>query len=85
VTSLERAEPDGEDGVVMARNVVHKAVEPIRELVDSLRPPIAFRKLHGVLNALEMQVEDGRYDRRAVARLCEALLATAALYAIDEE
>jgi hypothetical protein len=32
-----------------------------------------------------MQVEDGRFQKHAVARLCEALLATAELYPIDEE
>ena len=59
-------------------------VKKVRELVDSLGPAVAFRKLHGVLNALEMQVEDGDYQRHAVARLCEALLATAELYDISE-
>jgi hypothetical protein len=32
-----------------------------------------------------MQVEDGHYQRHAVSRLCEALLATAELYSIPEE
>jgi hypothetical protein len=39
----------------------------------------------GIMNALEMQVEDGDYQRHAVARLCEALLATAELYDIPED
>jgi hypothetical protein len=69
----------------MARNRVYAAVKPIRELLESLGPPIAFRKLHGILNALEMQVEDGRFQKHAVTRLCEAMLATAELYEIDEE
>jgi hypothetical protein len=59
-------------------------VRQVRTLVDSLGPAIAFRKLHGILNALEMQVEDGDYQRHAVTRLCEALLATAELYNIPE-
>jgi len=69
----------------MARNRVYAAVKPIREVLESLGPPIAFRKLHGILNALEMQVEDGRFQKHAVTRLCEAMLATAELYDIDEE
>ena len=69
----------------MAQNPVQAAVQPIRQLLKSLGRPAAFRKLHGILNALEMQVEDGRFQKHAVARLCEALLATAELYPIDEE
>jgi hypothetical protein len=41
--------------------------------------------MHAILNALEMQIEDGDYQRHAVARLCEALLATRELYDIPEE
>ena len=59
-------------------------VKGVRELVDSLGSAVLFRKLHGVLNALEMQVEDLNYQRHAVARLCEALLATADLYDIPD-
>lgn len=59
-------------------------VKKVRELVDSLGSAVAFRKLHGILNALEMQVEDGNYQRHAVTRLCEALLATVELYGIPE-
>ena len=70
---------------VMARNPTYAAVAPIRALVESLGPPISFRKLHGILNALEMQVEDGHFQRHAVARLCEAMLATAELYGLEEE
>ena len=67
-----------------ARGSLKTAVHEVRTLLESLGPPIAFRKLHGILNALEMQVEDGEYQRHAVARLCEALLATAELYDIPE-
>ncbi len=59
-------------------------VKKVRELVDSLGPAVTFRKLQSVLNALEMQVEDTHYQRHAVTRLCEALLATAELYDIPE-
>jgi hypothetical protein len=68
----------------MARHPLLEAVRPLRQLVESLGPPIVYRKLHGILKALEMQVEDGHYQRHAVARLCEALLATAELYDIPE-
>ena len=61
------------------------AVKKLRGLVNALGPAIAYRKLQAVLNALEMQVEDGAYNRHAVARLCEALLATAELYQIPAE
>ncbi len=59
-------------------------VKKLRQLVDSLGAALAFRKLHGTLDALEMQVDDGNYRRHAVTRLCEALLATAELYDIPE-
>ena len=68
----------------MAGKSLMARVNKLRELVDSLGPAVAFRKLRGVLNALEMQVEDGNYQRHAVTRLCEALLATAELYDIPE-
>ena len=61
------------------------AVKPIRELLESHGPPIVWRKLNGILNALEMQVEDGRFQVLAVTRLCEALLASAELYPIGKE
>src|SRR5262245_20648337 len=59
-------------------------VGKVRKLVDALDPAVSFRKLHAVLNALEMQVDDGKYQCHAVARLCNALLATAELYDIPE-
>jgi hypothetical protein len=68
----------------MAGKSLTARVGKVRALVDSLGPPITVRKLHGILNALEMQVEDGNYQRHAVVRLCEALLATARLYTIPE-
>ncbi len=66
------------------RQKLTTSVGKIRKLVDALGPADAFRKLHGVLSALEMQVADGDYQSRAVARLCEALLATAELYDIPD-
>jgi hypothetical protein len=61
----------------MAEQSVESAVDRINALVESLDAPLLYRKMHGIVNALAMQVEDGRYDRHAVARLGEALLATA--------
>jgi hypothetical protein len=69
----------------MAAKTLTARVKKVRELVDSLGPAGRFRKLHGILNALEMQVEDGNYQRHAVTRLCEALLATAELYALPDD
>ncbi len=61
-----------------------KAVKDLRVCVESFGPPIAYRKLNGILNALAMQVEDGNYHRHAVVRLCEACLATAELYSLSD-
>ncbi len=69
----------------MTNNPLLKQAGQIRKLLELLGPPIAFRKMFGILNALEMQVEDGKYQRHAVARLCEALLATAQFYDIPED
>ena len=69
----------------MKRNPVYDAFGPIRELLDSLGPKLLFRKLHGIANALAMQIEDRDFHKHAVTRLGEALLATAELYGIDEQ
>ena len=69
----------------MKRNPVQDALKPISELLNSLGPRIRFRKLHGITNALEMQIEDRHYHKHAVTRLGEAMLATAELYGIDEQ
>jgi hypothetical protein len=69
----------------MADKQLMAEVEKLRKQVKALGSVRAFRKLHGVLKALEMQVEDGDYQRHAVARLCEALLATRELYCLPEE
>ena len=60
------------------------SVRDIRKCVESFGPPITYRKLNGILNALEMQVEDGNYKRHAVVRLCEACLAAAELYSLPD-
>ena len=69
----------------MKRNPVYDAMKPISDLLKSLGPTIRFRKLHGIANALEMQIEDRNFHKHAVTRLGEAMLATAELYGIDEQ
>jgi hypothetical protein len=69
----------------MARQTLNTLVDQIGTLLKSLGPARSYRKMHGIFNALEMQVEDGNYQRHAVARLGEALLATAELYDLREE
>jgi hypothetical protein len=64
---------------------VKSQVKRLREAIDSLDPPAKFCKLQAVLKALELQVDDGHYQRHAVTRLCEALLATAQLYDVSDE
>jgi len=68
----------------MAGKSLTAKVSKVRALVDSFVPAVAFRKLHGILYALEVQVADGKYQHHAVVRLCEALLATAELYDIPD-
>ena len=72
---------DDEERMMAGKSLMVR-VDKVRELVGSFGPALLFRKLNGILNALEMQVEDGNYNRHAVSRLCEALLATAELYDI---
>jgi hypothetical protein len=69
----------------MPRKSVKSGVKRLREAVGSLGTPAEIYKLQAVLKALELQVDDGHYERHAVTRLCEALLATAQLYDVPEE
>ena len=69
----------------MARTQIKGRVKQIREQLETLRPARAFRKLFAIMNALEIQVEDGHYQRHAVERLCEALLATRELYDVPDD
>jgi hypothetical protein len=69
----------------MAGKSVTAKVKKLRQVIDSLGTQVSFRKLHSLLNALEMQVKGGNYQHHAVTRLCEALLATAESYDIPEE
>jgi len=56
------------------------AVRNMRTCAESFGSPTEFPKLHSILNALQMQVGDGDYQKHAVVRLCEACLATMELY-----
>ena len=70
-------------------------LKPVHEAIDHLQlPPIRFRKLNAICNALEMQIEDGGDAPEVNNRLLEALRllvvhqvgqqrATAVLQAID--
>jgi signal transduction histidine kinase len=64
----------------------HAAVEALKEVrrvVEQLGPPILFRKLYGLLNAVEMQIEDAKYRPAAILFLGEALRETAVLYGVE--
>ena len=61
------------------------ALEAVRAVVASLGEPITFRKLYGILNAMEMQVEETPYSVEALQHLGKALEATARLYRIDQQ
>lgn len=59
------------------------ALEAVRAVVASFGAPIAFRKLYGILNAMEMHVEETPYSVEALQHLGKALEATARLYQVD--
>jgi hypothetical protein len=61
------------------------ALGDLRAVVASLGAPIAFRKLYGILNAMEMHVEETPYSVEALQHLGKALEATARLYRIDQQ
>jgi hypothetical protein len=61
------------------------ALENVRAVVASFGAPIAFRKLYGILNAMEMHVEETPYSVEALQHLGEALEATARLYQVDQQ
>ena len=50
------------------------ALDEVRAVVASFGAPIAFRKLYGILNAMEMHVEETPYSE-----------ATARLYRIEQQ
>jgi hypothetical protein len=61
------------------------ALEAVRAVVASFGAPIAFRKLYGILNAMEMHVEQTPYSVEALQHLGKALEATARLYQVDQQ
>jgi hypothetical protein len=61
------------------------ALDAVRAVVASFGAPIAFRKLYGLLNAMEMHVEETPYSVEALQYLGKALEATARLYRIDQQ
>jgi hypothetical protein len=61
------------------------ALEAVRAVVASFGAPIAFRKLYGTLNAMEMHVEETPLSVEALQHLGKALEATARLYRIDQQ
>ena len=61
------------------------ALDAVRAVVASFGAPIAFRKLYGLLNAMEMQVEETPYSVEALQHLGKALEATARLYQVDQQ
>ena len=61
------------------------ALDNVRAVVASFGAPIAFRKLYGLLNAMEMHVEETPLSVEALQHLGKALEATARLYRIDQQ
>ena len=61
------------------------ALDDVRAVVASFGAPIACRKLYGILNAMEMHVEETPYSVEALQHLGKALEATARLYRIDQQ
>jgi hypothetical protein len=55
----------------------------VRRLIGQLGLAYQFRKMHGILNAIEIQIEDGEYRPEAIVRLGEALYETAEFYGVD--
>jgi hypothetical protein len=61
------------------------ALEAVRTVVASFGAPLLFRKLYGILNAMEMHVEETPYSVEALQHLGNALEATTRLYRIDQQ
>jgi hypothetical protein len=60
------------------------ALDAVRAVVASFGAPLVFRKFYGILNAMEMHVEETPYSVEALQHLGKALEATARLYQIDQ-
>ena len=61
------------------------ALGEVRGVIERLGPAILYRKLYGVLNAIEMQVEDGGYRLEAVRHLGDALREIAVFYKVNSD
>src|SRR5262249_6286611 len=61
------------------------ALVDVQAVVASFGAPLAFRKLYGLLNAMEMHVEETPYSVEALQHLGKALEATARLYQVDQQ
>jgi hypothetical protein len=61
------------------------ALEAVRAVVASFGAPLTFRKLYGILDAMEMHVEETPYSVEALQHLGKALDATARLYRLDQQ
>ena len=60
------------------------ALDAVRAVVASFGAPIAFRKLYGILNAMEMHVEETPYSVEALQHLGKALETIARLYRVEQ-
>jgi hypothetical protein len=60
------------------------ALDAVRAVVAWFGAPLLFRKLYGILNAMEMHVEESPYSVEALQHLGKALEATARLYQVDQ-
>ena len=60
------------------------ALDAVRAVVASFGAPLLFRKFSGILNAMEMHVEETPLSVEALQHLGKALEATARLYRIDQ-
>jgi hypothetical protein len=61
-----------------------QALAQVRRIVASSGLPLMqARKFNGILNAMEMQIEDGEYSLEVVEHLGKAVLALAKGYRLD--
>jgi hypothetical protein len=69
------------DGIDRARLDTFK---PVKQAIEALNlPPLRFRKLNGILNALTMQIEDGG-DSSEVNELLVKALRAAIIFQVGE-
>ena len=61
------------------------ALDAVRAVVASFGAPLLFRKFYGILNAMEMHVEETPYSVEALQHLGKAIEATARLYQVDQQ